>query len=256
MLFTRSTAPPLAARTREQWCGRGTFLSVTALSSSPDYSSQLIRREPKRNAPDRTSTERDAVNLKVYLSQRSSPWRGFLADKCAQDLLVYQEIIAGVRPDIILETGSWYGGSGLFFADVCDLIGWGQVLSIDRANPQPYLPQHPRLTFLGGDSVAPEIIAQVHEWTAGATGLVILDSDHERSHVLAELEAYHDLVSLGSYLIVEDTNVNGHPVRSDFGPGPWEAVEEWLESHPEFVKDADSEPYVTFAPGGYLRRLK
>lgn len=210
-------------------------------------------------------TERDASNMDVYARQASSSWRGYPMDKCAQDVLVYQEIIMALRPDIIIETGTWYGGSGLFFADMCELVGAGRVLSIDKGT-EPYpltqrlaqLPQHPRLTYLTGDSADPATVAKAHAWADGATGLVVLDSDHSASHVLAELEEYHDLVSVGGFLIVEDTNVNGHPVRGDFGLGPWEAVQAWLgvADHPAFVPDADVEPYITFAPGGYLRRLR
>lgn len=203
-------------------------------------------------------TERDASNMDVYARQAASSWRGYPMDKCAQDVLVYQEIIMALRPAVIIETGSWYGGSGLFFADMCDLAGVGRVLSVDCQPLHPGLPQHPRLTFLSGDSADPATVAQVHAWADGATGLVLLDSDHSGSHVLAELEEYHDLVSVGGYLIVEDTNVNGHPVRADFGLGPWEAVQVWLgvADHPAFAPDADAEPYITFAPGGYLRRLR
>lgn len=201
-------------------------------------------------------TERDASNRDVYARQAAATWRGYPMDKCAQDLMVYQEIITALRPAIIIETGSWYGGSGLFFADMCELAGTGRVLSVDKVVPQQTaLSQHPRLTFLGGDSADPETVATVHAWADGATGLVILDSDHSAAHVLAELDAYHDLVGMGGFLIIEDTNVNGHPVRPDFGPGPGEAVQAWLAGHPTFARDADAEPYITFAPGGYLRRL-
>jgi cephalosporin hydroxylase len=85
---------------------------------------------------------------------------------------------------------------------------------------------------------------------------VILDSDHSQTHVRAELQAYAPMVSLGSYLVVEDTNVNGHPVLPDFGPGPMEATQEFLISHNEFVRDPSREKFMmTFNPGGFLRRV-
>jgi cephalosporin hydroxylase len=84
---------------------------------------------------------------------------------------------------------------------------------------------------------------------------VILDSDHERDHVLNELRLYAPLVSAGSYLIVEDSNVNGHPVVSDFGPGPAEAVEQFLAETEEFEVDRSREKFfLTFNPSGYLRK--
>ena len=171
-------------------------------------------------------------------------------DKCAQDALLYQEIIFATRPEIVIETGSWYGGSSLFLADMCFLAGAGRVLSIDI---DPPIHDHPLLTFLKGDSADPETIRKALDWAAGRTGLVILDSAHEKAHVLAELDAYSQFVS--DYLIVEDTNINGHPVVPEYGDGPWEAVEEWLARTPYFAYDKLSEPYVTFAPNGYLRRV-
>ena len=87
---------------------------------------------------------------------------------------------------------------------------------------------------------------------------VILDGDHRAETVRWELDRYSDLVPLGGYLIVCDTHFNGHPIAPDFGPGPWEAVEEFLASPAGagFVRDREVEPLFTFNPGGYLRRVK
>lgn len=197
---------------------------------------------------------RDLANLAYYERQAHSDWRGVPMDKCATDLLVYQEMLHALRPEVVIEIGAWYGGSALFFADMCELIGCGQVLSVDIKLPKNP-PQHPRLTFLEGDSADPATVQRVQSWARGRTGVVILDSAHAKAHVLAELRAYHDLVRLGCYLIVEDTNVNGHPVRPDFGEGPWEAVQEWLNEVPGFAVDSGAEPYITFCPGGYLCRV-
>lgn len=204
-------------------------------------------------AEPRTYSQRDAVNAAVYHNLTVSAWRGSPMDKCPTDLLVYQEIIAALRPSIIVETGTWYGGSALFLADMCELNGCGRVLSVDIAAHGP-LPKHPRLTFLCGDSIDVETVAEVTSWANGEQGMVILDSAHEVAHVAAELDAYHHLVDFGQYLIVEDTNINGHPVRPELGPGPAEAVAAWLPHHPSFAVDSVAEPYVTFAPGGYLHR--
>ena len=85
--------------------------------------------------------------------------------------------------------------------------------------------------------------------------MVVLDSDHHRDHVLAELRTYSALVTPGSYLIVEDTNINGHPVRPEFGPGPMEAVDEFLRESPDFAIDPEREKFfLTFNPRGFLRR--
>jgi cephalosporin hydroxylase len=95
----------------------------------------------------------------------------------------------------------------------------------------------------------------VNDEASGAI-MVILDSDHTRAHVRGELRGYGPLVTPGSYLIVEDTNLNGHPAYPQFGPGPMEAVKEFLASSPNFLPDPDCEKFfMTFNPPGYLRRI-
>jgi cephalosporin hydroxylase len=89
------------------------------------------------------------------------------------------------------------------------------------------------------------------------TVMVVLDSDHHAEHVLNELRIYGPMVTVGNYLIAEDTNVNGHPVRPDFGPGPWEAVQTFLEENNSFAVDTKREKLLlTFNPGGYLIRTR
>jgi len=86
--------------------------------------------------------------------------------------------------------------------------------------------------------------------------IVILDSDHSKDHVLKELKLYSPLVSINSYIIVEDTNLNGHPIEPNFGPGPYEAVQEFLKQNNDFIVDKDRERLpVTFFPSGYLKRI-
>src|ERR1700677_3924698 len=109
-------------------------------------------------------------------------------------------------PDVVIETGTWHGGSALFLAMVCDAIGHGRVITID-VDPGDPLPEHDRITYLRGSSTDPDMLTRVRELTGQATSvMVILDSDHDREHVLAELNAYGDIVTVGGYLIVEDTN--------------------------------------------------
>ena len=95
----------------------------------------------------------------------------------------------------------------------------------------------------------------VRERAAGKSVMVILDSDHTRDHVLAELRAYAPIVTPGQYLVVEDSNINGHPVFPGFGPGPMEALQAFLAETGEFEVDRSREKFlVTFNPGGYLRK--
>ncbi|WP_372094375.1 CmcI family methyltransferase [Tistrella mobilis] len=188
-------------------------------------------------------------------------WLGHDAIKYPTDLMMYQELICRRRPALIVETGSFKGGSGLFLASICDLIGAGEVISIDLHNDERRadLPVHPRLTFLSGSSTAPEMVRAVYDRAAAlgpdAEVMVILDSDHRLLHVLAELEAYAGLVRPGGYLIVEDGHVNGRPNWPDYGPGPSEAIAFFLPRHPEFEVDPACERFMmTLNPGGYLRR--
>jgi cephalosporin hydroxylase len=185
-------------------------------------------------------------------------WMGRILLKHPCDLIALQEIISAIRPALIIETGTAYGGSAFYMAQLCDLLGHGQVLTIDL-EPADDLPQHPRITYRRGSSTDPEIIAYATDRAqrCGGPVLVILDSDHHLGHVTAELAAYSGLVTVGSFLIVEDTNVNGRPVVPTFGPGPGEAVDVFLLAHPEFVRDAMPERFlITMHPGGWLRRVR
>jgi cephalosporin hydroxylase len=196
--------------------------------------------------------------LYYYDSQqtwKNTRYRGINLQKCPLDLWVYQEIIHEVRPELIIETGTLDGGSAYFLADICELNSRGRVVSIDIL-PSEDLPRHERITYLTGASTDPEIRASVEAVLPNGAVLVILDSDHSCSHVLNELEVYAPMVTPGSYVIVEDTNINGHPVLPDFGAGPMEAVSEFLRSHREFAVDKEREKFmVTQNPCGYLRRL-
>ena len=186
---------------------------------------------------------------------KNTRWLGTPVNKLPLDLWLYQELLAELRPDLIVETGTLYGGSALYLAGICDLIGHGQVLSVDIA-PRDQ-PAHPRVRYLTGSSTEPSIVRTVAEAAEGqSVVLVILDSDHTRDHVLDELHAYAPFVTPGSYLIVEDTNLNGHPVFPRFGPGPMEAVDEFLRHDRGFRRDPSMERLLlTFNPKGYLKRL-
>jgi cephalosporin hydroxylase len=183
-------------------------------------------------------------------------WFGVPVQKCPLDLWVYQEILFEVRPSLIVEAGTAQGGSALFLSSICELLGHGRIVTIDVEVPEPR-PEVARLTYLTGSSTAPEIIEQVQSHVEGDdTVLVILDSDHSYHHVREELAAYSRLVTLGSYLIVEDTNLNGHPVAPLFGPGPMEAVTDFLQHNRRFAVDRRREKFfLTFNPNGFLRRV-
>ena len=182
-------------------------------------------------------------------------WLGVKALKCPFDMWMYQELIHDLRPGLIIETGTAYGGSANFMAHICDLIDEGEIVSVDL-DPKPDLPQHRRITYLTGSSTDPAIVAKVRGMIPpDKPVVVILDSDHSESHVYDELQAYADMVTPGSYLIVEDTNVNGHPVHLAHGPGPMEALDRFLAERDDFEIDPEMERYhLTQNPRGFLRR--
>jgi cephalosporin hydroxylase len=181
-------------------------------------------------------------------------WLGVPTQKTPFDLWIYQELLVELRPDLVVETGTADGGSALYLASICDLIQHGRVLTIDVREAER--PAHPRIAYMLGSSTERETVERVrHEAENASAVLAILDSDHAAEHVLAELRAYAPLVTPGSYLIVEDTNINGHPVLPDFGDGPAEAVASFLAETDEFTVDHSLEKFgFTFNPGGYLRR--
>jgi cephalosporin hydroxylase len=181
-------------------------------------------------------------------------WFGYRAIKCPLDLWLYQELLVRRRPDLVVETGTYAGGSALFLAMILDHLGHGSVITID-IEPRADRPVHPRINYVSGSSVDPLVVDAVTRQVDGRRAFVILDSDHKADHVHRELLAYQHLVQPGDYLIVEDTDVNGHPVLPDFGPGPMEAVDRFLAENSEFVIDGRCERFLMTAnPRGYLCR--
>jgi cephalosporin hydroxylase len=185
-------------------------------------------------------------------------WLGYKTLKSPMDLWTYQELIVETRPQVIVETGTRFGGSALYLASICELVGRGRVLTVDvNADPGSPLPRHPRISYLVGSSTDPAIVGRIRERCAGKRVMVVLDSDHSAPHVRAELDAYADLVPVGGYIVVEDTNVNGHPVQPEHGPGPAEAVAEWLSGRDDFEIDESRQRFMlTLNPGGFLRRVR
>lgn len=194
-------------------------------------------------------------NLILGRTKFDMSWFGVPTIKCPLDLWIYQEIIFETKPDLIIETGTAEGGSALYLASLCDLINKGTVLSIDIKENRKR-PQHKRIKYLLGSSVSGEIAEKVKSAIKeNDRVMVILDSDHSKEHVLKELRIYSSWVSRGNYLIVEDSNVNGHPVSPEYGPGPMEAMEEFLKENKNFTVDKSREKfYMTFNPCGYLKR--
>ena len=176
-------------------------------------------------------------------------WRGVQTLKCPLDLWLYQEIIHEKRPDIIIETGTFMGGSALFMADVCESIGNGRIISIDIE--YQCRPKHHRIEYIKGSSTQVDI-----DIPKGSKVMVILDSDHKKSHVIDELNRFSRLVTKNQYMIVEDTNVNGHPVLLDHGDGPMEAVDEFIKGSGFRIDVSKHKFLLTFNPYGFLLKTR
>ena len=204
-------------------------------------------------------------------------WLGRPIIQLPQDVFAMQELIWSIQPDLIIETGIAHGGSLIFSASMLELNAAcggppdAEVLGVDidiRAHNRTAIEAHPmskRISMIQGSSIAPEIIAQVR---AKATGkqrvLVCLDSNHTHDHVLAELEAYAPLTSVGSYCVVFDTAIEEMPAQMfadrPWGPGnnPKTAVREFLKTTDRFEIDQalSNKLLITVAPGGYLRCIR
>jgi len=183
-------------------------------------------------------------------------WMGFPCQKCPLDLWIYQEIFAEIRPDLIVEAGTFHGGSALYMAHVLDVLGKGEIITIDVVERSPR-PIHPRIRYVTGSSGDGNLIDQLLCTRPNdEVRLVILDSDHSKNHVSQELRLLAPFVTIGSYLIVEDTCVNGHPILQSFGDDPFEAVEEFLKTNTNFIVDSSREKLLlTYNPNGFLKRI-
>jgi cephalosporin hydroxylase len=200
-------------------------------------------------------------------------WLGRPVIQVPEDLVVLQEIVWRVAPDVIVETGVAHGGSLIFSSSLLELMGGERrrVIGIElelRPHNRAALEAHPlfrRIELVDGSSTDPEIFALVRDQIEpDERVLVILDSNHTHDHVLRELELYSTLVAAGSYVVVFDTVIESMPADSwpnrPWGPGnnPHTAVSEFLVRNDRFERDEAVERKLTLsvAPGGYLRCLR
>lgn len=182
--------------------------------------------------------------LYYNLVPRTQKWFGYDVQKCPLDLWIYHELIIETRPEIIIETGTFAGGSALFMAMVLDVLAAGEIYTIDTT-PLVGRPVRRRIHYIEGSSTDPKIVEEMKSLTEGKRTMVVLDSDHSEEHVTQELENYAPMVSQGGFLIVEDTNTTG----------PVMAVKKFVESSDQFIMDKTREKFMlTFNPNGYLKK--
>jgi cephalosporin hydroxylase len=202
-------------------------------------------------------------------------WLGRPIIQLPEDMIRAQEAIYRVQPDVIVETGIAHGGSLIFYASLCKAIGKGRVIGIDieiRPHNREAIESHELfeyITLIEGSSTNPDVVRQVYEAVGDASAtFVMLDSNHSKEHVLAELEAYAPLVSPGSYIVAADgimSFVAGAPRTSADWTwnNPKAAAEEFVASHKGFRIEPPTFPFnegaiqsmVTYWPGGWIQRI-
>ncbi len=213
--------------------------------------------------------------LKVSWNEKYSytfTWFGRPIIQHPEDVLRTAEVIFALKPDFVVETGIAHGGSLVFYATLMEAMGKGRVIGVDieiRPHNRAALEAHPlkhRIDLIEGGSTDPAVLDDVaRRIPAGSTVLVILDSNHSKAHVAAELEAYHGLVSPGSYIVATDGIMElvhdvprGTPGWKD--DNPTAAAADFCRAHPEFemvqppwaFNESDLKSNITGWPGAWL----
>jgi len=280
-MSSRSDRGPAAAPTPGAPAGAGPSPRITI-----DLEAGLVTiEEPGKSVSHPLDTpEAFAVITRAWLRcawdakyTHTFAWLGRPVIQLPDDLLRLQEAVYTLQPDVIVETGVAHGGSLVFYASLCRLIGRGRVVGVEiaiRPENREAIGRHPLapyVTLIEGDSIDARTVARVKaEVRPGERVMVVLDSNHERRHVLAELEAYGELVSVGSYIVAADGFMRELAV-SPYGRPDWRwdnptaAVREFLARHPEFAPESPPWPFnesrglrenVTLWPGGWLKRIR
>ena len=238
-------------------------------SISRETAENLARQGYERLLTERKQklpTEKQHEMMKLFHDipiWRNMWFQNVRIEKNPLDLLMMQQIVYETRPDFIVETGTWRGGSALYWAYTLNGMGLEQsrVITVDiqdlngNAAANPLWKKY--VTFMKGSSTDAKITGEIQKIVAGHKTLVVLDSDHRMTHVLNELHAYAPMVTSKSYIVVEDTHIDGVPTQKDFGPGPLAAVLAFLAepAGKDFTQDFAREALImTFNPGGWLRR--
>lgn len=253
------------------------FVTAIASSAAADFG-RIVTVQTPEGARDIDIYSDEGYSVLSQLWTRSGwqrkstyelVWMGIPIIQLPEDILMMQELIWRVRPDVIIESGVAHGGALILYSSLLDAIGKGQVIGVDieiRKYNRLAIEAHPmskRIKLIEGDSVSDETLARVRaEIPSGATVMVALDSNHTREHVAAELERYAPLVTPGSYCVVFDsvmTMVSDAPNAGENWEqdNPLEAVSAFLAEHAEFEVDRSfNRLEVTYCESGFLRRLE
>jgi cephalosporin hydroxylase len=248
-----------------------------------DTSAQTLRREEGAHSEEFPLYSKAAWELisrewvRVGWNQRyqyTFSWFGRPVIQLPEDLIRVQEVIYSIKPDVIIETGVAHGGSLVFYSSICEALGKGRVVGIDieiRPHNRRAIEAHElahRITLVEGSSTDREVVARVRQLVKpGESVLVLLDSNHTKQHVEAELAAYHEMVTPGSYIVATDGIMRDlHDVPRGNPDWTWDnpsaAAEEFAAAHPEFVLEQPPWPFneselarnITHWPQAWLRR--
>jgi cephalosporin hydroxylase len=193
---------------------------------------------------------------------KTTTFMGIECQKSVSDMWNYQEIIYNLRPSLIVEGGTAYGGSALYFSFILKSISpISKILSVDIDHSRVTEPirTDSHIELLTGKITDEDTISRIKELRTIFKGplFIILDDDHSKNNVLAEMKAIREILVTGDYLVVEDSNINGHPVLPSWGEGPMEAIDEYFQIYPhDYNRDIIREEKFgfTFAPKGFLIR--
>lgn len=178
-------------------------------------------------------------------------WRGHILWKYPSDIVLYAQAIFANKPDFIIEAGTAWGGSAVFFGDMLSLINApGKVISID-VDPRR-TPDHPKVEYITGSTTDPDVVKRVRQMVSGGSVMASLDSDHRERHVRRELRYYSGIVTVGQYIVVEDCHV-----WADVPYAPGRAVEWFLGRTDRYVReDVEWQYLVAISRGGWLKRVR
>lgn len=227
----------------------------------------LVKKDKNERELEKAAMEWARVCSENKLSYELD-WLGVPIIQTPEDIILLQELIFKIQPDVIIESGVAHGGGMIFEASLLELLGKGKVIGVDieiREHNRKVIENHPlskRIELVQGSSIAPETVAEVKKKIpAGATVLVCLDSDHTKPHVLRELELYEQFVAPGSYIAVFDTISSdlakmGAAKEVYIDNGPAEAVTEFLKKNKDFEIDTNfNKLYASHSQNGFLKRI-
>jgi len=245
--FVGSLQALASRRTRSRW-------GILSFNGLRDPSQHAAAAAPVTVPDDVKLSAIEAVwDRRAWLD---ATWLGHKVNRFPTDLHVYQELIARLRPALIVVIGDddGLGGRAVFAASICDQLDHGRVVAVGRSEPAER-PSHPRITQLGGTADGAAVAAQVRDLAGSEPSALVILGLGEPSRVVAAFDEYAPLVPVGGYVVVENTVVNGRPAAAEFGIGPHEAVVRILGHNPAFLADVNPERYtVTFNRNGFLRR--